>query len=353
MDAAIVSLATANPPRYATQREAWEFLQSHFAMSDGERELYRRLLLDGPVEGRHVGVRHDQQAADLSPDALHERFIHFGTLTGSRACAEALAAAGLAAADVGALVVSTCTGYACPGLSSYIAESLGLGEQVGVLDLAGMGCGAAIPNLQAAAGLLAAGRCKTVLSAAVEVCSATMFMGSDPGLIVSNSIFGDGAAAAVVAAGGQRGLQLVDFQAILWPRYREDLRYRQEGGRLRNTLSRRVPVIAARAAARAVDELLGRAGLSAAEVRLWAVHPGGSAVLDEVADKLRLPPEALDYSRAILRQYGNMSSPSVLFVLRRMLDQARPARGEPIVLVAVGAGFSAYAALLRAQEPPA
>ncbi len=173
------------------------------------------------------------------PTGCWARFLKFGRGTAVAASRRALAEAGVEPAGIAGLIVNTCTGYLCPGLSSYIAEDLGLDTSIRFLDLMGMGCGAAIPNLEAAAGMLARSGEGPVLSIAVEICSATIFPSHEPELVVSNSIFGDGAAAAVLdlkREDRRDGLaKMADFAADLFPRRREDLRYRTESGRLRNT----------------------------------------------------------------------------------------------------------------------
>jgi len=215
----------------------------------------------------------------------------------------------------------------------------------------GMGCGAAIPNLEAAAGMLVRSGEGPVLSLAVEICSATIFPGHEPELVVSNSIFGDGAAAAVLdlsREGRQDGLlKMVGFAAGLFPLHREDLRYRTESGRLRNHLTRRVPVIGSRTVMEVASGLLDRHGLSRNDIDWWAVHPGGTAVLAQVTQKMELAREALRFSYSIFKNYGNMSSPSVLFVLREILDRGQPQPGQKGMLLAFGAGFSAFAAFIE------
>ncbi|MFZ2041545.1 MAG: 3-oxoacyl-ACP synthase, partial [Desulfobacterales bacterium] len=245
----IQALATANPPWYATQKEAFDYFDSHLDLAAGERELFRRILLEGPVRGRYLGIDRPEEILETDPDRLVARFRKFGTRIAVLAARAAMAQAGCAPADIGGVVVNTCTGYLCPGLSSYVTEDLGLDPCVKVMDLMGMGCGAALPNLECAAGIVARGIGKPILSIAVEVCSATIFLGAEPDLVVSNCIFGDGASAAVVTAGGNDGngaagglAQLVDFESGVFPAHREHLRYRTEHGRLRNVLSRRVPV---------------------------------------------------------------------------------------------------------------
>ena len=353
MTTAIRSLATANPSRYVTGPEAYRFFTTHFDLGNEERDLYRRLLTDGPIRGRYMGLDRDEHICQMSPDEQLARFQKFGVAMAAQAASEAIASAGLQARDIGGLVVNTCTGYLCPGLSSYLAEALQLEESIQAMDLAGMGCGAAIPNLQSAAGLLALGNGhgKPVLTVAAEVCSATIFMGPDPGLIVSNCLFGDGAAAAVLdvsQAGGQGDVaRLVDFESGIFPTHREELRYRHEHGRLRNTLGKRVPVIGARAIRQVAERLLARQGLSLGQIDWWAVHPGGTLVLEQVSKELGVSEASLRFSYDVLHEYGNMSSPSVLFVLKRLVEQGRPARGQKGLLLSFGAGFSAYAALVQ------
>jgi alkylresorcinol/alkylpyrone synthase len=344
-------LGTATPPLYATQEEAYEFFTSHFTLTTGEQDLYRRILLDGKIKGRYLGMDAKTDALETDPDRRLARFLKFGRATAVAAARRALAEAGVEPGEIVGLIVNTCTGYLCPGLSSYVAEDLGLATSIHFMDLMGMGCGAAIPNLEAAAGMLARSGEGPVLSLAVEICSATLFPSHEPELVVSNSIFSDGAAAAVldrVPDNHPDGLaRLVDFSTGLFPKYREDLRYRTEGGRLRNHLSKRVPVIGAHTATDVASRLLDKHGLSRDDIAWWAVHPGGTVVLAQVAKELKLPDEALRFSYSVFENYGNISSPSVLFVLREILDHGRPQPGQKGMLLAFGAGFSAFAALME------
>jgi len=348
-------LGTATPPLYITQEEAYEYLSTNFILKRAEQVLYRRILLDGKIKGRYLGMDTKRDVLETDPDRHLERFLKFGRTTAVAAARRALAEAGVKTHEIAGLVVNTCTGYLCPGLSSYVAEDLGLRTSISFQDLMGMGCGAAIPNLEAAAGMLARNGEGPVLSIAVEICTATIFPSHEPDLVVSNSIFSDGAAAAVLdrethnRPGGLA--RMVDFATGIFPKYREDLRYRTEGGRLRNQLSKRVPVIGAQTATDVATRLLARHGLSRNDVAWWAVHPGGTVVLAQVAKKLELADEALRFSYNVFENYGNMSSPSVLFVLRKILDSKRPQPGQKGMLLAFGAGFSAFAALMEFTSP--
>jgi predicted naringenin-chalcone synthase len=355
MNVVLSALATANPQRYATQEEIYAFLVSHFPMQPAEKELYRQLLMEGPIRGRHIAVDEDEEICSQDPDRLIRRFATHSRRIAAEAARTALDRSGLSSAEIEGLIVNTCTGYLCPGLSSYIVEDLGLPPFTSVLDLMGMGCGGAIPNLEAACRMIQSGAKRTVLCLSVEICSATFFLGPDPDLIVSNSIFADGAAAAVLeavgcrpqAAGASGLLSFLDFESVTLPRYREQLRYTTQGGRLRNVLTRNVPVIGAKAVAQVVARLLERNGLTQDGIDWWVVHPGGTQVLNAVQRQVGLAPERLRFSYEIFRNFGNMSSPSVMFVLDRILREAKPKPGSKGLLLSFGAGFTAFAALVE------
>jgi alkylresorcinol/alkylpyrone synthase len=347
----IRALGTANPPLYTTQQEAFDFFRTHFNLDPEEEKLYRRLLLESPIRGRYVGMDKMEDACKTDPDRLNARFLKYARQTAAAAATKGLEDAHVSPDEIGGLVVNTCTGYLCPGLTSYVAEDLGLGRDLRTLDIVGMGCGGALPNLEAAAGLLALNGQRPVLSIAVEMCSATLFMGTDPALIVSNSIFGDGAAAAVLQNGecdATGGLaRVLDFASGVYPQFRDQLHYRQEGGRLRNVLSMKVPKIGAKTTSEVLTRLLNRHDLSQDAIQWWAVHAGGTSVLDQVGRDLGLPETALRFSMEVFHNYGNMSSPSVLFALKQIIDHGRPKSGDLGVLLTFGAGFSAFAALVE------
>ena len=351
MKTVVRSIATAVPPLYVTQGEAFKIFDSKFRLGDGERELYRKTLLEGPIRGRYVGMGSTIEALEEDQDKLIGRFLEFGRKIAADAGAAAVAESGFKPTDFGSIVVNTCTGYLCPGLSSYVAETLGMSQQVRPLDIMGMGCGAAIPNLQTAGNVVMTNGGKPVLSIAVEICSATMFMDPDPGVVISNCIFGDGAAAAVLErvpeTKDEGMLRFLDFESGLFPQYRDKLQYRTENHRLRNVLAREVPVIGARAVEEVTNRLLARNDMDASDVDWWIVHPGGTQVLDQVAKKMKIEKDKLKFSYEIFSEYGNMSSPSVLFVLKRVIELGRPKRGERGLMLAFGAGFTAFAALIE------
>jgi alkylresorcinol/alkylpyrone synthase len=247
------------------------------------------------------------------------------------------------------LITTTCTGYLCPGLSSYIIEEATLRTDIHHADLAGMGCGAAIPAIQQAVNFVKANPGKRAAVVCTEICSAAMYADDEADLVISNGLFADGSA-AIVLSGAESDKSMgtfVDFASFVEPSWRESIRFRTEKGYLRNVLAKEVPERAAGALDHLTHTLLTRNNISKADVRHWLLHSGGEKILQSIADKSELRNGQLDSSRAVLRDYGNMSSPTVLYVLENRLKNKRPASGEWGLMASFGAGFSAHAALMR------
>ncbi len=347
----ITGLGIAVPPRTYTQQDCWAALgrTEHPALTPRVRSLLQGILNhDNGIERRSLAVESLEEGFRIDPDTLHARFVAHAPELATRAARHALARAGLEAAAVDGLVISTCTGYLCPGLTSYVAEELALRSDVVALDLVGQGCGAALPNLRAAEALLASRGCENVVSICVEVCSAAMYLDGDPGVLVSACLFGDGAAAAVCSRAPRGAGRRVSWKAahtLMDPSNRDALLFEQRGGLLRNVLTLPVPRMAGDSARRVVDECLAREGIDRAEIATWVMHAGGRRVLDEVRSRLALDRDQLRWSEAMLRDYGNLSSPFVLFVLAAALEGGAPA--GLWWMSSFGAGFSCHGALLE------
>jgi predicted naringenin-chalcone synthase len=348
----LTALGTAVPPRRITQAECWAAFQGapQFPRLDSRAQALLRKVLTGRngIATRHAAVADWDEAFELTPDVLHARFARHAPDLATQAAARALAAARLTAADIDAVLVSTCTGYLCPGLTSHVAERLGLRPDVLALDLVGQGCGAALPNWRTAEALLTAQRAQHVLSVCVEVCSAALYLDNDPGVLISACLFGDGAGAAVLSAEPAAHARRVEWKTTgsrHSPADRDGLRFEQRGGMLRNILTREVPALAARHEADLLHEVLQRAGVSRAEITAWILHAGGREVLAALQARLELTETDLAWSAGVLRDYGNLSSPFVLFVLERAL--AADAPGGWWWLSSFGAGFSCHGTLLQ------
>jgi len=345
-------IGTATPPSRYTKAECLEAFQRSdwFARLDARSHFIARSVLqrDNGIEARRLALGSLAEVFTIDPDTLGRRFLAHAPVLAGEAATRALASAGVDASEIGAVVVSTCTGYLCPGLSGYVAERLGPRADVQAYDLVGQGCAAALPNLQLSRALLASGAVEQVLSVCVEVSSAAMYLDNDPGVLISACLFGDGAGAAVLSrAPGTQGrrIEWKDGTSLIEPSERKALMFEERQGMLRNILTRAVPTLAAEYAHRVLQTVLGRAQLDRGDIAAWIMHAGGRDVLLALERRFELDGDAFRYSAAMLREYGNLSSAFVYFVLEAALADEAP--GGWWWLSAFGAGFSCHGALLQ------
>jgi alkylresorcinol/alkylpyrone synthase len=352
----IIGIGTATPDRHYSQDDCFKALAASELfnrLSPRSRALLEKVLSgSNGIKTRYLALDPIEEFIQFNPDALYARFSRHAPALAVAAARRALASANLNALDVDAVVISTCTGYLCPGLSSYVMEQLPLRPVIIALDLVGHGCGAALPNLQTAEALLALdGRCRTVLSICVEVCSAAFYLDDDPGVLISACLFGDGAAAIVLRnkpQSGKRSIEWIASASVVDPARRDLLRFEQRNGMLRNILTPPVPQLAAQFAHEVLNRALAEQHLLQQDIRTWVWHTGGRDVLNALAERMGLDEDDLHWSRMILSEYGNMSSPSVLFVLERALNNNAPAGWW--WMSSFGAGFSSHGALLRVGD---
>jgi alkylresorcinol/alkylpyrone synthase len=345
-------IGTATPATRYTKAECLDAFQASdwYGRLDARAHFVARTVLqrDNGIEARRLAVDTLAEVFQIDPNTLHQRFLAHAPVLAGRAGARALEDAGLAAAEIDAVVVSTCTGTLCPGLSGYVVEQLGLRADVQAFDLVGQGCAAALPNMALGRALLASGACGHVLSICVEVSSAAMYLDNDPGVLISACLFGDGAGAAVLSrqapATGRR-IEWTDSTSLTVPAHRAALMFEQRDGMQRNILTRAVPGLAATHARQVLDTVLGRAGLKTADISAWILHAGGRDVLLALQREFDLPAHEFRYSAAMLREYGNLSSAFVYFVLQAARADAAP--GGWWWLSSFGAGFSCHGALLK------
>jgi alkylresorcinol/alkylpyrone synthase len=350
----ITGLGTAAPQQRFTQKECWDvFSTSELSrqLDSRSRAIIKKVLTgNNGILSRHLVLDRVDEAFAVTPDILHARYIKHAPLLAAQAAERALADAQIERTKIDALIISTCTGYLCPGLTSYVGERLGLSPDVLNLDLVGQGCVAALPNLTTAQALLTSGRCNRVLSICVEVCSAALFFDNDAGVLISACLFGDGAGAAVLtnAPNGKRSIEWKTCGSLLKPNDRDLLRFEQKAGMLRNVLTPQVPALAAKHAKTVFDGVLARASLAPSEVKGWVLHPGGRDVLLALHESLGLIPHDTRWSESVLREYGNLSSASLFFVLEAAFADSAPSGHW--WMSSFGAGFSCHGALIEVQS---
>jgi alkylresorcinol/alkylpyrone synthase len=339
------ALATAAPEHVFTQAECWEravVSPTRERLSVQSQHLLQRVLTgESGIHTRRFASARFEELFEESADRLNASFRVEAPALALAALRKALDQAEIVPAQIDALLICTCTGYLCPGVTSYVAEQLGIRTDAYLQDLVGLGCGAAIPTLRSAQGFLAANPDARVACVAVEICSSAFYVDDDPGVLISACLFGDGAAATIwTTQPGSQAWRVQDFDTVHVPEDRDFLRFEMRNGKLRNLLHRSVPS----RAASAVSVLWGRRG--SRPVSHVAVHPGGRDVIDAI--RPLLAPHDMRASERVLRDFGNMSSPSVLFVLEQVLENAPDAPGD-IWLCSFGAGFAAHSCRLARE----
>jgi alkylresorcinol/alkylpyrone synthase len=347
MVAAVIAGIGSAVPTEVSQEEVWrEFFAEHYRGTPLAERLWRR----AGVTTRHgVAIPWKEDVREWGTAARMERFLEEAVPLGRDALRACLDNARLAPDQVGALTVATCTGYATPGLDIMLARELGLAEDTQRLHIGHMGCYAALPALATLADAAAA-RKKTGLLLCLELCSLHIQNDNrEINQIIAHSLFSDAAAAVAVRPGGD-GLEVVDVAARTDIQSAALMTWDVTDRGFRMGLAREVPEVLERHAGSLIGSLLASHGLSPPDVAGWAIHPGGPRILEALAAPLGLGEDALEHSRSVLRDFGNCSSPTVLLVLQRLLEDRPMREGDHVVCVAFGPGLTLYAALLTKRE---
>ncbi len=338
----LLSVAKAFPKNSFTQAECFQAMQeADFweRLNERSRWVIEKVLTgDSAIEKRHFAIDSLEQAWTRNAEELNNAYEKEAPKLAAEAVKKAVLEAGLDLSEVDAVFLSSCTGYLCPGVTSHLAEILGLREDVFLQDMTGLGCGAAVPLMRAAKGVVADNPDFKVVTVAVEVCSAAFYVEDDFGVLISTCIFGDGAAAAVWSGSGSKW-SVGDFQSIHIPEEREKIRFTNAEGKLRNQLHRSVPQLAGKTVQRLYERRNSERGIP----QSFITHGGGRDVIEALEATLEdLPEEGLAYAREVMKDYGNMSSPSVLFALDDFMRSDEASEKEHIWMCAFGAGFSAH-----------
>jgi len=351
--ALVASVGSAFPQRAYTQDEVGALL--------GLTNRVVRKLLGAPhIHTRHLFLPPADPAADgripqETPADLHRRFREGARQLGRQAIDSALAAASLTAADVDYLMCVTTTGFMVPGLSSLLSRELGFRSDLHRADVVGMGCNAGLNGLNPVVQWVANHPDRVALLVCCEINSAIYVVDDTPGTGIVNSLFGDGAAAAVVTTrsisdgGPGPRPQIVDFESFCmpdqWPAMRFD--WNADLNKWSFFLDRDIPYVIGFNVYQPVDRLLARHGLDRSAIRHWVLHTGGGAVIDSVKLSLGLGEHDVRHTRSVLRDYGNISSGSFLVSLERLLDEGAAAEGDFGVMITMGPGAQIETALFR------
>ncbi|WP_152099200.1 type III polyketide synthase [Lacipirellula parvula] len=365
----IRGIGVAVPENSILQHEAADVAADLIASEERSKRaiatLYRRsgvasrhcVIIEPAIEGQPMTQNFFERRTsptDGGPStgqrmALYEQSATRLAVAASR---DAIAESGLAAEQITHIVSATCTGFSAPGFDLGLIDQLSLSRGVQRTQVGFMGCHAGLNALRVGQAYCKADLQANVLVCATEICSLHFQYSEQPQTIVSNALFADGAAAVVLSPGCAERLacgdgdawRLADHASFVVPNSADLMSWRIGDHGFEMTLSPRLPDLIAESLAPWVDGWLAKHRLARTDIGSWAIHPGGRRILAAAAESLELTPEQIAPSEQILRDFGNMSSPTVLFILREL--QRRQAK-LPAVMLAFGPGITIEAALVQ------
>ena len=350
MSARIRSIGTANPKRLITRGE-WLAIADRISPPEVDRAVLARLANRSEIDTRACAVFESDdecfyRAGEVPSTAERMAIWSVAARTMSlEACVKALAGAAITPGEVTHIITASCTGFESPGIDAHLIASLGLARTVQRLNVGFMGCHAAVNALAAARNAVLANPAAIVLVCCAEVPSAHFHHTARLDQLVANTLFADGAAAVVVAGGHDSASpELAATHTTLIADTANQMRWTIGNRGFEMTLGARVPDVLEREVGAWVRTALAESGLAITDIASWAIHPGGPRVIDAVLASLALSPDAGAPSRAILRDYGNMSSATLLFILERLHATRAP---RPWVGLAFGPGLVGEMVIMR------
>ena len=334
----LLSLTTAIPPHPMAQAEAKRIGRRAFR---GKAALFDRLssVFDNAgIDQRYLVAEADWYEQPRGWAERNALYLESAERLFTEVAARAIAAAGLKPTDIDGVVTVSTTGIATPSLEARAAPRLGLRPDIARVPLFGLGCAGGVSGLGTAARLAGAHPGSRWLFVTVETCSISIRLDSDdPAAIVATALFGDGAAAAVIGPGERPLARITGAAERLWPETLRIMGWDIEDPGLAVVFDRAIPPFIERELASAMADMLQQLGVSRGDIRRFCCHPGGVKVIDAIEAALALPRGELDVERDVLRDFGNMSAPTVLFVLDRLLARGLP---ERVLMTAFGPGFT-------------
>lgn len=348
--ASITSVGSAFPPDSYSQDEVGRLL--------GLRHRAVRKLLAAPhIRKRHLYLPPPDpvtgRVPDETPAELQAKFRRGALEIGGQAIGKALSGAGITPADVDHLVCVTSTGFLVPGLSSLFSRELGFSTRLLRTDVVGMGCNAGLNGMNPLVQWLRTHPGRVGLLVCCEINSAMYVVDDTVRTGIVNSLFGDGAAAAVLMASGNRPTgpepTVLDFESFCLPDQWASMRFDwdADAGKWSFFLDRAIPYVIGTHVREPLARLVERNGIDFGAIRHWVFHTGGGAVIDSVRQSLGLGEREVRHTRSVLRDYGNISSGSFLVSLERLLAEGSAAPGDHGVLVTMGPGAQIETALIQ------
>jgi alkylresorcinol/alkylpyrone synthase len=346
----IISVGSAFPPHYVDQETlltvARQMVAGHYFNPARLEQIHRNVL----VGGRYFSLPLEELATLNSFSAANDHWIRVAQDIGGAAVLQALAQAGLGVQDVDAIFFVTVTGVAAPSIDARLINRLGFRPDIKRIPIFGLGCLAGAAGIARAADYVRAFPNQVAILLSVELCSLTLQRQdlSIPNLIATG-LFGDGAACAVVVGAdrAERGPSVLATRSVFYPNTEDVMGWQIGSSGFKIILSSEVPDMVHRHLRGDVERFLTDQQLKLSDISTYIVHPGGPKVLQAMETALELPSSALARTWDSLRRVGNLSSSSVLLVLKETLADTPPAPGSYGLLLAMGPGFCSELVLLQ------
>ncbi|HET7885262.1 MAG TPA: type III polyketide synthase [Bradyrhizobium sp.] len=342
---ALLSLATAIPPHCFKQKDvldaAWDVFGSRFP----DYDRFASIFANTGIVKRYGVKPFDWYLAQRGWPERTAAYLEGAESLFVEAASKALRDAALAAADIDTIVTVSSTGIATPSLEARVARRLGFRSDVSRVPVFGLGCAGGVSGLSIASRLAQARPGSNVLMVAVELCSLALRLDElTKANIVATSLFADGAAALVVRAGDGGQTQIEATGEHLWPNTLDVMGWSVDPLGFGVILRRTVPEFVATELKPALTQILARMDLGVADIDKFICHPGGAKVIEAIEGAMSLDQGTLEHERGVIADYGNMSAPTVLFILERTMARGLPQRS---LVTALGPGFTASCVSLR------
>lgn len=347
--ATLCATATAHPPHRYEQDEVIRSLPLWLEGDQRLSSLARRVFENAAVQTRYGCRPLLDLARPLSLTETSQLYQRSACALGEQVVRDCLARANVAPRAVDLIISTSCTGFMIPSLDAYLANRFGFSPHVKRLPVTELGCAAGAVALARASDYLRAFPQQTVLVVAVELPSLTFQLHDlSAANVVSSALFGDGAVAVLLSGERQEGKpRIIATESTLFPHTTEVMGFELKDSGFHIVLSTEIPELISAEVPGLVARFLGQHGYTVKDVTHFLLHPGGRRVLEGLIHALGITEAHAEVSRTILRDYGNLSSAAVLFILDRFLQSAQPRAGELGLLLAFGPGFSAETVLLR------
>ncbi|MFY9745256.1 MAG: 3-oxoacyl-[acyl-carrier-protein] synthase III C-terminal domain-containing protein [Acidobacteriaceae bacterium] len=346
----ILATSTAFPPHYYTQREFLDALLPYWGQDPKVASIVERLHLRTGVDGRYFSRRLDEYLALDTWGKTNDAWIEKALDLGERAIDCAVQQAGLRADQLRAIFFVSVTGISSPSIDARLVNRMHLAPNIRRNPIFGLGCVAGAAGLARAADYVRAYPDQIAVLLSVELCSLT-WQRDDKSVanLISVGLFGDGAAAVLVAGDNipGRGPRILASDRVFYPNTEDVMGWRISEKGFHIVLSPDVPKVVVENLGPNVDAFLAAHGMTRRDIGSWIMHTGGPKVLEATAESLGLSREDLAVSWEALRRVGNLSSASVLVVLDEIMKHRRPAPGTRSILAAMGPGFCAEMLLLE------